>query len=178
MESSSEDLFRKGGHSTSGDRVLLILAAAVFLLSSVALALSCVDAAVGGSAFPNYENGWSVGSMVLMYTGNAVYLPCLLLGLAALGLAQSKVTRGHATKMVRPLLFVAVLVIALGIGRAVCEVGSDYYAQMETLGWQDVQTVFRLLGRSLLYAGTLAGLAYLCRQHVGSPDPCETNNLD
>jgi hypothetical protein len=179
MRSSSGEPFEGGGHSPPGRRALLILAAAVFLPYAVALALRCVDAAVGSSStFPNYENGWSVGSMVLMFAGYAIYRPGVLLGIAALILAQSRTARGRAAKTAWPLFMLSVAVIIVGVGRAICEVGSDYYAHMETLGWSTAQTAFGLLGRSLLQAGTLAGLAYLCGHQVGSATPCETSRLE
>ncbi len=165
MEARSEELLRETAHLTSGHRTLLTLAAAVLVLGGTALALSSIHAATGGSSsFPQYENGWSVGSMVFAYVGSAIYQMSVLLGLAALVIAQSKATRRHATRMARPLFFLGVLVIAVGIGGAICKVGSDYYAHMETLRWPVAQTAFGLLGRSLVRAGTLAGLAYLSRQ--------------
>jgi hypothetical protein len=116
--------------------------------------------------------------MVLMLTGSAIYLPGVLLGLAALSLAQSQAAREYATRTARPLFILGVVLVLLGIARAVCEVGSDYSEHLGTLGWFTAQTAFGLLGRSLVQAGTLAGLAYLCGHQVGSATPCETSRLE
>jgi hypothetical protein len=172
MEAAPEERVREDQRPSANPRVLTTLAAAVLVLSAAALAFSSVDAAIGiSSARHIYQNGWAVGSMVLMYAGSAIYLPSVLLGLAALTLVQSRTTRERAARIARPLFILGVLVVIVGIGRAICELGSDYYAQIETLGWHDAQTVFGLLGRSLLHAGTLTGLAYLCRRQVGSAAP-------
>jgi hypothetical protein len=175
MESGSEERLHEDVSLSGGPGVLLILGAAVLVLCAAALAFSSVDAAIGGSSTsPNYGNGWSVGSVVFMYAGSAVYLPGVLLGMAALVLAQSKTTRGRAAKMAWPLFMLSVAVIIVGIGRAVCEV----HPHLDIVSWPTAQTVLSQLGRSLVRAGTLAGLAYLCRQQVRSTTPCETNELD
>jgi hypothetical protein len=169
-----EDKWLSAGLST-----LLILAAVVFLLAAVALAFSSIDAALGtSSSVPMYQNGWSVATMVFVLAGNAIYLPGVLLGLAALGLAQSETTRERAAKLSRPLFIIGVAVLMIGVGEATCAVGTSYYGHLETLTWSAAQGALGHLGRWLFKAGTLAGLAYLCLRQVGSADSREANKLD
>lgn len=154
---------------SNAHRALLSLATVVLALSAIAVAFNWIDAVAGVSAAGQvYRNGWSVATMVVTLTGNAIYLPGVLLGLAALILAQSKTTRGRAARMTRTLLVLGGIVVMLGIGRAFCEAASDYYSQQETLAWPTAQTGLGVLGRALFHAGVLAGLAYLSRQR---PEP-------
>jgi hypothetical protein len=179
MEARGEERVQEGQCSFPSPRVLLILAAAVFLFGAVALAFGSVDAALGASSTVRmYQNGWSVGTMAFVLAGNAIYLPGVVLALASLGLAQSGSTRGRAAKITRPLFVLAVAMILVGVGKATCAVGSDYYGQHETLAWSTAQKVLGQLVRSVFDAGILAGLAYLCLRQVGSADSREANNLD
>jgi len=152
---------RRNGHSRTFAGTVLLLAGAALLAGVAALVLDCIDAAIADSSTsPSYGSGWSVGTMVFMHADGVVYLPAVLLGLAALGLAQSESTRGRAWGMARLLVIPVVAVILVGVGWAACAAGSHY----------GISGIISHLGRSVLKAGTLAGIAYLCLWPARSSD--------
>jgi hypothetical protein len=160
MRAGSESRMRIDGHSRTLAGPVLLLGGAVLLAGVAALVLDCVGAAIGDSSTsPGYGSGWSVATMVFMHADRIVYLPAVILGLVALGLAQSEATRGRAREMARLLLIPAVAAIIAGIGWAVCA---------SRLGYEN-WSIISHVGRSVLKAGTLAGVAYLCLWPARSP---------